>query len=140
MTIAWYPSWWKEVHGNAWDRVKEAMRRDWEQTRFDLHLAGGHELNQGVMDTVDQAAGTQAIPGDDRPNRPKVIGSWEDVELPMGYGYGARQSYGAEHPAWDDTVETALRLEWESGKVTPEHKWDDVKGLVRQGYQYESRP
>lgn len=139
MAIAWYPSWWSDFHGSAWDRVKEAMRRDWEQTKFDLNLPGGHELNQGVMDTVDQAAGMKAIPVNDKPNPPKVIGSWEDVELPMGYGYGARQKYGAQHPAWDDSVEAALRLEWESAKDKPQYRWDDVKGWVRRGYQYEAR-
>ena len=27
----WRPSWWKaEVHGSAWERVREAMQRDWQ--------------------------------------------------------------------------------------------------------------
>ena len=42
-TMIWQPAWWKEEHAGAWDRVKEAMRRDWEQTRHDLHVKGGHE-------------------------------------------------------------------------------------------------
>src|SRR5581483_8090792 len=54
-TMKWQPAWWNDGHASAWERVKEAMRRDWEQTKHDLHLKGGHELNQGVKDTVKQA-------------------------------------------------------------------------------------
>lgn len=140
MATTWHPTWWTEFHGSAWERVKEAMLRDWEQTKHDLHLKGGHELNQGALDTINQAAGAQAIPADDRPNPPKVIGSWEEAEVPLGYGYAARHKYGAEHPAWNDSVEKELRLEWESEKNKPAQRWDDVRGWVQRGYQYEQKP
>lgn len=140
MSTTWHPSWWNDSHVSAWERIKEAIRRDWEQTKHDLHLSGGHELNQGVEDTLKQAANQQAIPPDDRPNPPKVIGSWDDVEVPLGYGYGARQRYGAEHPAWNDGVEKTLRTEWELGRAQAAPGWDDVKGWVRHGYEYRSKP
>ena len=55
----WRPSWWSdEVHGSAWERAQEAMRRDWAQTKHDLHL-GGHEMNQSLTDTLKQAAGQE---------------------------------------------------------------------------------
>ena len=44
-TMKWQPAWWNEGHASAWDRVKEAMRRDWEQTKQDMKMKGGHELN-----------------------------------------------------------------------------------------------
>ena len=47
-TMKWQPAWWNDNHASAWDRVKEAMRRDWEQTKHDLHIKGGHELNQDI--------------------------------------------------------------------------------------------
>ena len=72
MAMTWHSGSWAEFHGSAWDRLKEALRRDWEQTKHDLHLKGGHELNQGLMDTIDQAAGSEAIPASNRPNPPKV--------------------------------------------------------------------
>ena len=43
------------------DGVKDAMKRDWEQTKADLHL-GGKELDQDVDDTLKQVAGKDAIP------------------------------------------------------------------------------
>jgi len=137
MATRWYPLWWNESHDGTWERIKEAIRRDWEQTKHDLRLDGGHELNQGAADTVRQASGRQAIPENDRPNPPKVIGSWDEAELPIGYGYGARQKYGAKHPIWDDDLEATLRSEWESDKARTRQPWDDAKRLVRHGYEYK---
>jgi hypothetical protein len=139
-TSSWRPAWWtEETHGSAWDRVKEALRRDWEQTKKDLHL-GGHELNQSVADTVKQAAGKQNIPPNDGPNPPKVVGDWDDIELPMGYGYSARQQYGAQHASWDDALETKLKTEWESANDTSRRGWNDVKHFVRHGYERGNTP
>jgi hypothetical protein len=57
------PSWWNDQHASAWDRVKEALLRDWEQTKADLSGQKlGHDLNQDVGDTLKQAAGKQEIP------------------------------------------------------------------------------
>src|SRR3954469_1926012 len=108
----WRPSWWSnEVHGSAWDRVKEAMRRDWSQTKHDLGI-GGHEMNQGFEDTINQAAGKQHLPDINRANPPKVIGEWRDAELPYAYGYAARKQYGGEHPKWTTALEAKLEKEW----------------------------
>ena len=39
------PTWWNRDYDSGWDRVKEAFRRDWDQTKHDF---GGDEpdLNQ----------------------------------------------------------------------------------------------
>ena len=55
------PRWWSEEHRSAWERVKAAFRRDWEQTKADFS-SKGRDLNQDVDDTVKQAAGKKAIP------------------------------------------------------------------------------
>ena len=137
-TMNWKPAWWKqEMHGNAWDRVREAMRRDWEQTKKDLGIKGGHELNQNVDDTVKQMAGKQPIPPADKANPAKVIGDWNDVEMPLGYGYGARQQYGNQYPAWNQELEGKLRSDWEATGDKPTHKWNDVKDYVRRGFEYK---
>src|SRR5690349_14841384 len=94
------PAGWNDQHASGRERATGAMRRDWEQTKHDLHLKGGHELNQNIGDTVKQVAGKEAIPPADKLNPPKVIGDWSDVELPMGYGYSARDKYGREHQGW----------------------------------------
>ena len=52
--------------------VKEALRRDWEQTKHDFSKSKGRELHQGVGDTVKQAAGKEPIPPVDRPNPDKM--------------------------------------------------------------------
>ena len=87
------PHFYDEESMGAWDRVKEAFRRDWEQTKHDLGLSGGHELNQSALDTIKQATAAESIPADDRPNPPKVIGAWDEAEYPIGYGYAARRKY-----------------------------------------------
>jgi hypothetical protein len=126
--------------GISWDRVKEAIHRDWEQTKHDLHVSGGHELNQSVTDTLQQAAGKEPIPGNDRPNRPKVIGTWGDAEMPIGFGYEAHQRYGAEHPVWNHHVEETLHAEWRRSRHATEREWGDVSGWVRHGYEYTPNP
>jgi hypothetical protein len=135
---SWRPEWWQdEIHGTAWERIKDALRRDWEQTRKDLHL-GGHEYNQGVGNTLRQAAGREAVPPGDGPNPPHVIGDWDDVELPVGYGHGARQQYGARFAAWNTDLESVLREEWERGRPADRRPWDEVSAHVRKGYESSS--
>ena len=139
----WHPTWYKDEHATNWDRVKEAVRRDWQQTKHDLHM-GGHELNQQATDTVKQGAGKEAIPSINQANPPKVIGDlsgeWEQVEAPMEYGYVARHQFGAAHKQWNADLERDLRSEWESPKNThgATRKWDDVKPYVQRGYDYKS--
>jgi hypothetical protein len=140
----WQPAWWnEEKHGSAWERAKEALKRDWEQTKRDFG-AGGRELDQDVDDTLKQVVGTDVVPP---PNQPNVPGGapaqtgaaasrrqWSDVEAPMRYGYGARAQYNAE---WNDKVEEKLRSEWEEKRDgTNRNAWDDVKAAVRRGYEH----
>src|SRR5262245_4250501 len=131
--------WRNELNTSAWDSIKEAVRRDWEQTKFDLGLPGGHELNQTVIDTIKQATQSASIPPDDRPNPPKVIGAWDEAEYPIGYGYTARRKHGHEHPTWNEGIEQKLRAEWEAKNKKPEHGWDRVRVLVRYGYEHHLR-
>lgn len=48
----------------TWERIKQALQRDWEQTKFDLGLDGGQDVRQDLSDTVKQAVGAQ--PPNDR--------------------------------------------------------------------------
>jgi hypothetical protein len=118
------PAWWNESHSSAWERTKEALHRDWEQTKADFSDSG-KELNQDVGDTVKQAAGKQPIPRGDRPNP----GSWDDVEPAVRYGYGARRQY--EGREWNDDLERELQKDW-SG--SGESSWERVKDTVRRGW------
>lgn len=50
------------------ERAKEALRRDWEQTKADVPGLEGTELDQDVDDTVNQAMGQEPIPPPNQPN------------------------------------------------------------------------
>lgn len=52
-------------------KVKEALKRDLEQTKHDLNKKTGQDLNQGVGDTLKQAAGKEPIPPPFVPNLDK---------------------------------------------------------------------
>jgi hypothetical protein len=134
------PSWWTNDHTSAWDRVREAMRRDWEQTKYDFNLGGKH-LDQDVDETVKQAAGSEPIPPrnvpnpDDKYTNGKVSG-WDDLEGPLGYGYGARLTYGQTYPTWNDDLERKLETDWRASPRGTSHPWEKVKSVVRRGYEY----
>ena len=122
------PSWWQEAD-YKWERVKEALQRDWQQTMHDLHM-GGHELNQRLADTMAQAAGRQSMPPIDEANPPRVLFRWEDAEIPIGYGYAARTHFGDRYPEWNDALEDRLKTDWRA-----ERPWSEVRLLVRHGYE-----
>lgn len=121
------PKWWNQEHDSAWDRVKDAMKRDWEQTKNDVTMGRkGTDLDQGVGDTVRQAAGKEAIPPMSQKNPPD---DWNRVEEDHRYGVGARTYHQGE---WDDRTESKLKEEWndlKSGRT-----WDEVKSSVRRGW------
>lgn len=63
-----HPSWWTEQPTSDWDRVKEALKRDWEQTKWDFGSSTGRDLRQTAADTVKQALGLEPIPLPHQPN------------------------------------------------------------------------
>jgi len=120
------PSWWKKDYDSAWERVKKAFRRDWKQTKHDF---GGKEpdLKQGLTDTVKQAAGKEPIPPANEPN-------YEEAEPAYRFGYGARQHYGEQYPAWNARLEDQLRQDWSAGRTADD--WNRYRTSVRQGWDY----
>jgi hypothetical protein len=49
-------------------KVKEALKRDWEQTKHDFNKKKGQDLDQDVGDTLKQATGNEPIPPPMVPN------------------------------------------------------------------------
>jgi hypothetical protein len=138
-SASFQPKWWTEKHGSQWENVKEAMKRDWEQTKKDLHV-GGKELNQNAGDTVKQATGKEAIPPSNATGtRTGTDLGWDDAEQPLMYGVGARQQYGAQHATWNEGLELRLKSEWEAAEGGAKRKWDEVKNVVRHGYDKAAR-
>ena len=129
------PMWWSRAHLSGWERVKEAVRRDWQQTKHDLYLKGGHELNQTLRDTVRQAIGRESIPSNDRPNPPRTMGEWEDIERAIRFGYSARGHYGPLYPIWSSELEAHLSRDWDRTENGARQPFDDARGWVRKGYE-----
>jgi hypothetical protein len=131
------PKWWNQEHDSAWDRVKDAMKRDWEQTKNDMTMGRkGTDLDQDVGDTVKQAAGKEAIPPMSQKNPADVDDKdWQVVEADHRYGVGARSQYGDQE--WDDRTESKLKEEW--GDLKSGRTWDEVKSSVRRGWDRAKR-
>jgi hypothetical protein len=121
------PSWWNEKHEGTWARMKDALKRDWEQTKHDLSSKKAPELHQNAGDTVKQAAGKEPIPAGNQPN-PK----WDEIEPAYRYAAGAHEQYGETHKSWDTTLEQKLSSDWKD--VKSGHTWDEVKETVRHAW------
>lgn len=47
---------------NRGGNLKQALKRDWEQTKHDFNKKRGAELHQNAGDTLKQAAGKEPVP------------------------------------------------------------------------------
>jgi hypothetical protein len=129
------PMWWSRAHLSSWERVKEAVRRDWEQTKDDLAMRGGHALNQSMGDTLRQAIGRESIPVNDRPNPPHTSGEWEDIERAIRFGYAARGHYGSLYPIWSSELESSLARDWDRTENGARQPFEQARRWVRKGYE-----
>ncbi len=121
------PKWWNQTHDSAWDKVKAAFKRDWDQTKHDF---GGKEpdTDQDVDDTVKQAAGKQPIP-------PRGQPTYEEREDAYRFGYGARSYYGKQYAQWDNDLENQLERDWRD--TYTDRDWKNYRDSIRQGWDYD---
>ena len=123
------PDWWADEHDTAWERVKTAMKRDWDQTKHDF---GGDEpdTDQNIANTTRQASGKETIP-------PRGVPTYEELEPATRFGYGARSNYGEEYSDWNDELEAQLKQDWE--EIAPERKqtWMQDRAAIRYGWSYD---
>ena len=121
------PKWWNTEYDSAWDRMKAAVKRDWDQTKHDF---GGDEpdTDQDVDDTVAQAAGKQPIPPRGEPTE-------EEIEAAYRFGYGARRHY-RDQGDWDDKFESRIRSDWEATYEDDDDvkSWPRYRNAVRRGW------
>jgi len=123
------PTWWTSKETNTWHRMREALRRDWEQTKHDFNRKAGRDLNQDVGDTVKQAVGSEAIPPANFPNPPDI---WNDESaVRFGYGVGISETYRS-YTVWDDEFELKLQRDWE--RANPGRPWGEVRDASRFGW------
>ncbi len=123
------PEWWTDECETAWERVKLAMKRDWDQTQYDL----GHnepDTNQKAGNTVQQASGKEMIPLRGQP-------TYGELEPAHRLGYAARLEYGGEYPNWDDELEAQLKRDRE--RIAPARKqtWMQDRAAIRYGWDYD---
>ena len=133
-----WPAWWNSEISTGWDRAKEAMRRDWQQTKHDFDKKRGRDLGQGMGDTVSQAAGKSAIPARGVANPPEPM-DFDMAEPALRYGFAAATHYHA-HAVWNDALEAKLHKEWTDQKplAQPDVKrgWESARGA--QGSSHHS--
>lgn len=106
---------WKDEHKGGWDRFKDAMKADWEQTKNDFGSDRSRDLDQDVDDTVKQMAGKQSIP---------------DVDREEAYRYGYSAALHHDNRDWDDSVDTDLRSRY-SGD------YDRDSSYIRRAYNQQ---
>lgn len=158
------PAWWQPEDQTAWDRVKAALQRDWEQTKADLSSGRrGTDLNQELDDTVRQAFGRDPIPPDGIPNpltTKQVREKLDDAVIETGDRGVLVDETGQTEPAdWyrrEDWHETELphrygfgaarfypnawddalelRLRTEWSQLCPDKAWVGVREAVRTGW------
>lgn len=129
MTNTRNPKWWNDTHESAWNRVKAAFKRDWDQTKHDV---GGREpdTDQNVDDTVKQAAGKQPIP-------PRGQPTYQEAEDAYRFGFGARSQYGQRYRQWDDRLENQLKEDWST--TYDNREWNRFRDVVQRGWAHEDQ-
>tara|TARA_R100000306_G_scaffold62518_2_gene71774 strand:+ start:71079 stop:71477 length:399 start_codon:yes stop_codon:yes gene_type:complete len=100
---------------STWDNIKNAMKRDWEQTKNDFGSDDARDMDQDVDDTVKQMFGKDS--------------RFEDHEPAFRYGHEANQRHGREHPEWNADLERKLEAEYQGD-------WRGDRPFVRYGYQH----
>ena len=121
------PKWWNQQRESAWEKVKAAFKRDWDQTKHDF---GGKEpdTDQDVDDTLKQAVGKQPIP-------PRGEPTYQETEDAYRFGYGARAQYGNSYREWGEGLEGQLAQDWR--ETYADREWRDYRDAVRRGWNYE---
>lgn len=123
------PKWWDKEHDSAWDRVKAAFKRDWDQTKHDF---GGDEpdTDQDVDDTIKQASGKQPIP-------PRGEPTYEEIEDAYRFGYGAHSQYGKRYTSWNNELESQLQTDWRD--TYTDREWQLYRDSIRRGWDYQDK-
>ena len=129
------PNWYTRDDDNAWERVKEAFRRDWQQTKHDF---GAHQpdLNQNVGDTISQAAGSTPAPPANVPNPSHDFDDDhqdaydERDDAAYRYGFAAYRHHGP-HAEWTTAIEATLRKDWGDDAA-----WVRHRNAIRRGWNF----
>ena len=111
-----FPRWGTTVDASSWERVKEALRSDWEQTRAQFSTPSGRG-------------------GEERGEAERLMIDWGASEQAMRYGFAARVHFRA-HGGWCEEVESLLALDWDGAWG---QTWDQARSDVRRGWDSACR-
>ena len=118
-------NWQTSDHLSTWERIKEAFRNDWEQTRSDFGSDRARDLDQDVDDTVKQMLGKES------PVNYQTM-KFEDQEPAFRYGHSASMHYGKTHQGWNPTLRDELRRDYDGN-------WERDEPMIRYAYLYGRR-
>jgi hypothetical protein len=125
------PTWWTSKHASAWERVKAAFARDWDQTKHDFSKRHGHDLDQNVGDTVKQAAGKEYEPPPNEPN-PKPLFTDELEKRAKEEAKQAKKAAKAEEKALKREAKDAEKEA--KTYASDEAEYRDIEPALRYGY------
>jgi hypothetical protein len=145
------PSWWKDTHTSVWERVKGAMKRDWEQTKADVHLNdgassrhvpsptylndAGTDLNQDIVHTLKQVVGIEIIPPQGVAHR-ESGDVFSTAEPAYRYGVGLSTQHATQED-WSQDFEVTVAEEWI--QLDMEQPWEEAKTHVQRGFEGNRR-
>jgi len=105
-----------EEENSTWERVKAAMKNDWEQTKNDFGSNEARNLNQDVDDTMKQM-----FNADDK---------FENRKQALRFGLAAQQKYRSKFPKWTTELDSQLSNDYQGN-------YADERAHVRYGYEYK---
>jgi hypothetical protein len=112
------PDWWTDEHDDAWNRVKMAMKHDWNLIKHDL--GGGADTGKN--------GGKAAIPAHRET-------AHDRSEAAYRFGHGARLQYGGEYPEWDQELEVRLQEDWHA--IDEARNWNEDREAIHFGWDYD---
>jgi hypothetical protein len=119
------PKWWSPDNDFAWDHVKLAMKRDWQNMKN-----GNQPDSSRIADhTARQANGMEPI-------LPLGKASFEEFEPACRFGFGARLKYDDEYPEWDSNLEIQLAKDWRTLNPTRKQTWEQDRSAIRYGWNF----
>ncbi|MFI5298000.1 MAG: hypothetical protein ACHREM_07870 [Polyangiales bacterium] len=123
------PAWWTERHQTAWERVKDAIKRDWRKMKGAVGHPIGHEPDGVGASTASRGAnGVRDL----SVHLPSKSRSWKDAEPAVRFGGGAR-AYFAEDTEWDTDLDRRLAVEWT--RFYPNRPWYQERDDARHGWE-----
>ena len=127
------PTWWTKDNDSAWERTKEAFKRDWDQTKHDF---GGKQpdTDQNVKDTVKLSRRQCQHPS----RRAACTHLRRSGNSVLRFRLTRlRRHYRDKYSKWNPEVENRLKEDWTS--ANPDANWDTDRDAVQRAWDYDEK-